>query len=629
MTDVQMPDGTIARFPDNMSDDQITAALKSQSTPQMEGAARAPALYGSALAKGGLQGLGAIGDLQGLLQRYAVDPVADYAAGLMGLKPGAPTPPPRLGSGNLVTAGRELGLVDRPDLQPQNSTERYGSAAAEGVGSMLPYAVGGGAARLIPNLVRTTIQGGAGGAAGEAGADLLTNNQTLGDHPVLGRIAGNVLGTLAGGGAFNTLNKSAGYATGATSPTVDAYRRLNIDPTLAGDVTGNPFLQSMQAMASKFPGGTGTVLKASEKASDQWGRALDATAGNLGKAQTLDEAGSALQTGGKDWLKQWNADGRTAWNNVKMHIPENTPAGVTNYATTLNDVRSQLPNAPATAGVLQSNETRALLDALIKDTRTGPLTWKDVSGIRTRIGERLGDPQLVGETGYADLKRLYGALSRDLEAVAATRGPSAQQAFTDASALTKDGHDFIEGTLSRIVKGDKIAPGDAAKNMLGTAGTGGTTLQEIRDRMPSAADELAAYKLREMGLARSGQQNASGTQLSPGRFLTDRNKMSPEAASALFDDPYTTSRIADLSHVAGTMKATEKFLNFSNTAPAQQLAGVFSDATRFIPGYVGGKLTTSPMLTGLLAARPAAETSGPLLNRAAILPPILRGLLDV
>src|SRR4051812_12760652 len=182
------PQGRFADLPPNA---QLDA-------PQMEGFGRAPALYGSALAKGGLQGLGAIGDLQGLLQRYAVDPVADYAANLMGIKPGAPTPPPRLGSESLVAAGRELGAVDRPDLRPQNTGERYGVATAEGVGNMLPYAFGGGAAKLVPNLVRATIQGGAGGAAGEAGADLLTNNPTLGDHPVLGRIAGNVLGTLAG-----------------------------------------------------------------------------------------------------------------------------------------------------------------------------------------------------------------------------------------------------------------------------------------------------------------------------------------------------------------------------------------------------------------------------------------------
>jgi hypothetical protein len=653
MTDVQMPDGTIARFPDNMSDDQITAALKAQSTPQMEGAARAPALYGSALAKGGLQGLGAIGDLQGLLQRYAVDPVADYAASLMGVKPGPPTPRPTLGSESLVAGGKALGAVDRPDLQPQTPGERYGVAAAEGVGGMLPYA-GMGSGKLAADLVRGGLQGGFGGAAGEAGADLLTNNQVFGDHPILGRIAGNVIGALAGGKAFDAGNKVGGYLAGNTTPTLDAYRRLGIQPTLAGDVTGNPALQSVQTMAAKAPGGTGRIAAAGEKSVGQWGDALEDTASGLGNSRTLQQTGDALQTHAKDWLDQFKIDSRKAWNNVDMHIPGNTPIGATNYATALSDVRNQMPGAPATAGVLQPDKTQKLLDALLTDTQKGPLTWADMKGIRTRIGEDLANPQLVGDTSYTDLKRIYSALSKDLEGAAAARGTAAQQAFADATALTRDGHNFVETVLDRVIKGDKITPERAAGNMLSSANAGGTMLQDIRARMPGAADELAAFKLRDMGLANAGQQGATGARLSPGTFLTDRAKLSTESADALFgSDPQIAQRIADLSHVAGGMKSTERLLNTSNTAtnlgwrdaiaklvgavpgafqghavggvPGAIAGGLGGAGLGFAPGYLAARATSTPWLTGLLASPAAAPASR--LGPAAILPPALRGLL--
>src|SRR4051794_27164942 len=135
--------------------------------PQIEGFGRAPALYGSALAKGGLEGVGAIGDLQGLLQR-AVDPAADWVARQLGIKPNAaPTPPPTLGSQNLVGMGKTLGLVDRPDLQPRTTGERYGVAGTEMAGSMLPYAAMGGGNAAV-DAARALLQGGTGGVAGQA-----------------------------------------------------------------------------------------------------------------------------------------------------------------------------------------------------------------------------------------------------------------------------------------------------------------------------------------------------------------------------------------------------------------------------------------------------------------------------
>jgi hypothetical protein len=206
------------------------------------------------------------------------------------------------------------------------------------------------------------------------------------------------------------------------------------------------------------------------------------------------------------------------------------------------------------------------------------------------------------------------------------------------------------------MKGNQISPEQAATNAFSGSANGGTTLQAIRQQMPQAADELAAFKLRDMGLANAGQQNATATRLSPGTFVTDSAKLSPQAADALFGtDPALAQRVQDLATVGGSMKGTERFMNNSNTgahgaathimaAPIAAMEGavrghefggwpgaaaglIGGAAAPFAPSWLAGRLTTSPMLTRALAAPPAATLlpSAPLSIGASL--PGVRGLL--
>ncbi len=671
MASVTLPDGSTIAFPEGMADADISSAVQSHlgAPQQMSGIGRIPAMVGSNLVKGVGEGLGAVGDLQDLIQR-GVNPIADAAARGLGITPpqtppaGLPTGQSNLSSSALTGYGRSAGIVDRPDLQPQNTGEKLLAAGVEGAGSMLPYApLGAGSA--IANVARGVVQGGAGGTLGETVSEMFPS------HPDLARLGGNIAGALAGGKLFDAGNRIAGAVSGGSSPTLDAYRDLGIKPELAGDVTGSPLLQMTQAFAAKAPGG-GAVHAASERAVGQWGRALEDTAANLGASGTLQDAGAALQTQGKGWLSQFKTASRDAWDAVDTHIPADAPVAVPNYFSTVNDIRRTIPTAKETAKVLGSPLSDALSGALTKDqwntlVRSGQspalnntpiLTWQDVKGIRTKIGERLDEPQLVGDTGHAELKRIYGALSGDLQNAAADHGPQAQAAFDQAATLTRNGHTFIDNVLSRVIKGDQIKPEDAAKTVLNTGASGGTTLQAVRDQMPGAADELAAFKLRNMALANAGQQNATASRLSPGTFVTDRANMSPEAIDALFGaDPTAAKRLADLSTAAGSMKATERFLNTSNTGahgaighaatgmagmipaaiegyvhygiPGALAAGVGAAGAPFLPGWLAAKATTSPGLAQLLAAPAAAPVSKGLLARSAVLPPALRGLASV
>lgn len=662
---VNLPDGTPVNFPDSMSPDDIQAAMN-ENQSQMQGPWRWPAELGSAALKGATEGLaGAAGAMTAPLTNLVNTATGYLAPHLVGDDPQAQqqlqqqvkqlTDPSYLP----IAAERKAGLIDRPDLVPQNAGERYATAGTEGAASMLPtlFAPGSWGARA-----QALAQGVGGGLGGQAASDL-----TQGGPDWLRKYApvvGNVIGSLGAGGAYNVANKVAGNVAGTSTPVLDAYDRLNIPTTRMGDVGGGPFARFLQSTTGELGGGFSVAQRAAKATVGAWNTALQKTADMLGTSKTAQQAGEQMQAQGNNWLDAFKQNSKTNWNNVEMQVGNTTPTPTPNYQATLDQIRTDIPTASATRDVLEPDLNRDLLTALTTDTRvpprnTGlldaqgnpivtpaqskPLTWADVNGIRKQIGQRLADPTTYDDPANAQLKQLYAALSSDQEALVGTKGQAAQDAFNTARDYSSNGHQFIENVLSKIVKGNAITPEQATRNMLGSSGAGGTTLQALRAEMPQAADELASYKLRDMGLASAGKQTEPDlNRPSPSSFMTDSANLSPEASGALFGDRWVAPRVADLRTVAGTMKETEQdFSNPSKTGrftkgaealsllPAMEAfragheagglplafgATAATLAAPWLPGTIGSRLMNSPALTrffahpGLLGSQPA---SGP------------------
>ena len=134
--------------------------------------------------------------------------------------------------------------------------------------------------------------------------------------------------------------------------------------------------------------------------------------------------------------------------------------------------------------------------------------------------------------------------------------------------------------------------------------------------MPDAANESAAYKLRNMAASNSGVQNAAGTQASPGSFLKDLNNLSDEGRSALFSDPQTQAKIDALAKISEGIKDTAKLVNTSNTATHQGTAGMLKDILMGAgAGYGGGEAAGHPLLGALGGA--ALGGLGPVTGKFA------------
>lgn len=411
-------------------------------------------------------------------------------------------------------------------------------------------------------------------------------------HDVLNSWLSMIPGLAAGTAASKTEN-----AIHNPGPVAQAYRDSNITP----------------------------FVRAGDAANDQFGASVENAAGNLGDSSTLQEAGSKLQGSARDWIDQFKTDNKSKWDAADSHFSPGERVPIANYVDALGAADEQLSGAPAQAKILRAPLAGRLTGAVQEDTGSGSLQdatlpYSAVKGLRSYIGERLGDPNLPTDLDTGTLNRLYGSLSEDLKSASADKGTDAIADFVTANDATRNGHQFIDTILKPIIK-DGVTPEQAASKVLSSASKGGTALQAIRDQLPDAADELAAFKLRDM--ARK-----------PTSFNESLRKVSPEATAALFPGP-VADQVKSLGTVSNQMAADAA----SNAGQITHIGGGLLSPLGIIEGASKG--FEQHGLTGALtggfiggAAIPSAAWVGhriltnPLVRQFRAAPTTPLGLLD-
>jgi hypothetical protein len=357
-----------------------------------------------------------------------------------------------------------------------------------------------------------------------------------------------------------------------------------------------------------------------QKVVGQFNNAVEDTASRLGTSTSEQTAGEALQRDARNWKDTvFPARQAAAWAPVDQLLGGETVSPV-NYRGALTALTNKLAALPETAKALIPAKTQQLLEAINRDVPAGSaMTWQQAQNLRTALGQVMGVPEIVQSMGKDQLKAAYAGISQDMKTAAAAvdarnarakiSAPSAVDAFDNANKVSTEGHAFIEGPLSKIIKTSNPLqdkdPELATRSVLGSTDT---TLEEIKRELPTAANELAAYKLRDMALATPGAAGRTGQETSVGSFLTDLNRMrqqNPAGFQALYSDPVVARKIDALATVADSMKETARRANVSGTGPYLAL------------GESGGAAATAWLATHSPWAT-AAAVGGPFaLNRAA------------
>lgn len=264
----------------------------------------------------------------------------------------------------------------------------------------------------------------------------------------------------------------------------------------------------------------------------------------------------------------------------------------------LNSVRVGQPPLPfEPEPLINQPETSSIVNQVAGSMADGKLPYEAVKKLRTLVGSELENPSIVSDVPRSKWKAVYAALSEDMKAAADSAGPEARSALNRANAYHSAGMSRIDA-LSRVV--DKNG-GPEAVFRAATSGTkdGATTLRTVMQSLkPDEQKVLASTIVRRLGKATAGQQNAEGDQFSMSTFLTNWNKLSPEAKSNLFgrfgrgfsDDMDAVARMA-----ANVRQGSKVYANPSGTATAG--AGLTAMGT-FIGSLLTGHYGTAGAVAG-------------------------------
>jgi len=245
----------------------------------------------------------------------------------------------------------------------------------------------------------------------------------------------------------------------------------------------------------------------------------------------------------------------------------------------------------------------------------GGLPWDAIKNWRTYVGDLMKDPALVSTRNIksGDLKRLYGALTHDMEQAALQAGPKVHAKWRAANKYfeTKLLNDVP--IIEEVIK--KKLPEEVFDTIMKSSPKGGTRLRALRKNLSKKEwDAVAGTVLGEMGLEKPGAGATRERIFSPGTFLTNWRKMSSQAKRALFKG----SRYEGLSksldqfvNISSDMKAIERMANVSNTGPIiafySMLAGMGLVGGTVLAGGEGFAGSAGTLATVALGSRGMAK----------------------
>ena len=482
------------------------------------------------------------------------------------------------------------------------------------------------------------------------------------------------LGRVLGFGAVTSpVSRLASVAKpSAAKEAIKDFDAVGVQPRAA--TVGGRGAQGLENAVDQVPTTGGIVQTARTADLQALGNSAERMAGNLGATTGKDAAGNTARQGASNFVKR--AEEVAVSHEIVISSPTkktsfSQKSGVLydrffkNFAddemisvgNAINSARGKFKQfSNTTLGAVFENPTLKNIGEVLENSNSGQLSLNDVKLLRTEIGKLINKPIIKQDMDVADLKRLYGGLTKDLESaangkdVAARAGGSSSNALRDfqrANKYFKAGRTRIEGALSKLLKDGQS--GENAFSAIMTlskeqgAGASAAGLRAIKKSMPQDEfEEIAAVILRDMGKPTAASDSVTdAVSFSANTFVTNFNKLSKSAKNTLFAGSGRGGlwmQIEALSRVAERLKNAEKLTNHSNTArsaiPFFAGMGLLADATQIgtitalVSSPVAAKLMTTPAFVRWLAGT-SGKSSIQLTSHLAKLYQIGRGDLGV
>lgn len=401
--------------------------------------------------------------------------------------------------------------------------------------------------------------------------------------------------------ADEAVNQGAGAVPDALTP-AQRYARAQeqgVDLSI-GDVRGMG-AKAAERVLDVQPGSAGVMNAARNETRRQLGEAADSVAAGYGSAATPASMGEAAQAGARKWIarakgEKGNPLDRGIIGRAYDAIPiaPGSPAQREATLSALEEINQEFSSNPKLRELMKDTQAARLLEAL--GDAGSELSWSDLKALRSAVGEDMNSFR-IGSQGsrQSTLSRLYGALSEDMRATAAARGPAALAKFERANSLNRAVEARIEGTLTAILGRDGMqSPERAAAKLRAMTVSGRATadfrqLAEIRKSMPADEwGEVSGALIRLMGqpLGSEGRDFAAET------FVRNFDDMSSAAKNLLFGGGNSALRknLDEFAEVARDAASSNATRNTSNTAMG--ISGGLGFLAGGVPALVGQAVTS-------------------------------------
>lgn len=418
----------------------------------------------------------------------------------------------------------------------------------------------------------------------------------------------------AGEGAGRVIAPLAKRALGGASKTaqdvMQSFKSFGIRPSLPA-ATGGRGVAILEAGLAQTPSSAGIIEKQTGEIIEQTQKAVSKITQKYGKPGSIQETGEVIKQASIKAADRIGFRQESLYQEAYDAMGAGAKVDVASVKALYQDMMSEVSRAP---GSLAPKLKPALneLGAIIADAGDEGIDFQALRQVRTAIGKDLSKSFMTSGSEDAARKRIYGAISEDLAEAASQASPKAAGLIKKADRYTRMYETQYKKYIAKII--DTDAEEKAYRYAMSSAQYGGTTLKKLKNLFTTEEwDMVSASVFDRLGDASAGMQNATGDAFSINTFLTNWNRLSPEAKDVLFNSKghkETYRSIEKLTGLMSKLKEAGRSENTSRTAGALATMTMMQGLGGGIIGMTQGGDTTSVLsyaAGGILAPRVAAK----------------------
>lgn len=541
--------------------------------------------------------------------------------------------PPGMDLGDIPEYGREIATTGAGI----GAAVLTSPAATTGVGAAAPYVAGG-------------LASAGAGLMYDKGMEYLgdtVDTRTLGEQfedysveAALGMLPVDKLGAPVS-------NFMRRFVTGPAQEAVrEVVEKYGIDAT-AGTV-GNGLLQSLEAGSQKMGAAMDNFQKSADEMYAGIQTMIDDMFEGMGGPQSSIKAGRNAIEKGKGFITTFREEADNMYKLVDKQINSSEVIVPTNLRSTAGG----MVGIDELGKLFEPQLARKILGALEEG---GPVSYASLAQIRSTLGEQIGARESVGpgNIGLGQAKKLYEAITLDMQELARSQGDEAYAAWTAANEFYRAGSrtidEVIKPTMTTNSGKEWLPPEEVLNNIASLARKDPDGLARMQTSGVMSETDMGkagAGILQDLGQPTKGSAAEIAGRQSPSRIpaQTSSKVLNEESKDVLFN---MTSRqiFEDLRVLGGALKETDQLVNYSNSGAQNLLTGGLGAAGTAIVGgdaaqmaavalgtvvlpYLGSKgLQSKPFINWV--TKGSKSGTGPEWVRAGARMAAKEGLMDV